>query len=96
SGFARPRALTEYWNDASNSPTIPTWASIRTAAYQYTEYYDLANPATVTFREYYNLQADPYQLVNLLADGVPTNDPDTAPLSQTLRAARQCAGSSCP
>lgn len=96
SGFARPRALTEYWNDANNSPTIPTWASIRTAAYQYTEYYDLSNPATVTFREYYNLQADPYQLVNLLADGVPTNDPDTAPLSQALRAARQCAGSSCP
>jgi hypothetical protein len=50
----------------------------------------------VTFREYYNLQADPYQLVNLLADGVPSNDPDTAPLSQTLRAARQCVGASCP
>jgi hypothetical protein len=31
--------------------------------------------AAVTFREYYNLQADPYQLVNLLADGVPANDP---------------------
>jgi Sulfatase len=76
--------------------TIPTWASIRTVAYQYSEYYDIANPATVTFREYYNLQADPYQLVNLLADGVPANDPDTAPLSQALRAARQCAGASCP
>jgi arylsulfatase A-like enzyme len=96
SGHTRQRALTEYWHDPNNSGTIPTWASIRTTAYQYSEYYDIANPATVTFREYYNLQADPYQLVNLLADGVPTNDPDTAPLSQTLRAARQCAGSSCP
>jgi hypothetical protein len=51
-----------------------------------------ANPKSVTL----NLQADPYQLVNLLADGVPANDPDTAPLSQALRAARQCAGTSCP
>ena len=50
----------------------------------------------MTFREYYNLQAGPYELVNLLADGVPANDPDTAPLSQALRAARQCAGASCP
>jgi hypothetical protein len=96
SGHTRQRALIEYWHDANNSRTIPTWASIRTAAYQYSEYYDIANPATVTFREYYNLQADPYQLVNLLADGVPANDPDTAPLSQALRAARQCAGASCP
>ncbi len=96
SGHTRQRALIEYWHDANNSRTIPTWASIRTAAYQYSEYYDIANPATVTFREYYNLQADPYQLVNLLADGVPANDPDTAPLSQALRAARQCAGTSCP
>ena len=96
SGHTRQRALLEYWHDANNSSTIPTWASTRTAAYQYTEYYDIANPATVTFREYYNLQADPYQLVNLLADGVPANDPDTAPLSQALRAARQCAGVSCP
>ena len=74
----------------------PGWASIRTAAYQYTEYYDIANPATVTFREYHNLVADPYELVNLLADGNPSNDPDTAPLAQTPRAARQCTGGGCP
>ena len=95
SGYFRQRALIEYWNDASNNPNIPTWASVRTAAYQYTEYYDNANPANVTFREYYNLQTDPYQLVNLLADGVPSNDPDTVPLSQSLRAASQCAGAGC-
>ena len=80
----------------SISSPRPRRASIRTGAYQYTEYYNSATPAAVTFREYYNLQADPYQLVNLLADGVPSNDPDTAPLSQTLRAARQCVGASCP
>jgi arylsulfatase A-like enzyme len=97
SGYARQRALTEYWNDPNNNnKNIPGWASIRTAAYQYTEYYDIANPATVAFREYYNMAADPYQLVNLLADGNPSNDPDTAPLAQTLRAARQCVGGACP
>jgi hypothetical protein len=51
--------------------------------------------SNVTFREYYNLQADPYELVNLLADGVPSNDPDTAALSQTLRTTRQCVGAGC-
>jgi arylsulfatase A-like enzyme len=96
SGYARQRALTEYWTDPNNNKNIPGWASIRTAAYQYTEYYDIANPATVSFREYYNLAADPYELVNLLADGNPSNDPDTAPLAQTLRAARQCVGGACP
>ena len=95
SGYARPQALTEYWHDPNNSRSIPGWASIRTTAWQYTEYYDIANPATVTFREYYNLQADPYQLVNLLADANPSNDPDTATLSQRLRTARQCAGTGC-
>jgi hypothetical protein len=64
SGATRQRALTEYWNDPNNNPNIPTWASVRTAAFQYTEYYDSASPA--------------------------------AGLSQTLRAARQCVGASCP
>jgi arylsulfatase A-like enzyme len=96
SGSTRQRALTEYWNDANNNPNIPSWASIRTTAFRYAEFYDNANPANVTFREYYNLQADPYELVNLLADGVPSNDPDTAALSQTLRTTRQCVGSGCP
>ena len=31
-----------------------------------------------------------------MADGNPSNDPDTVPLAQTLRAARQCAGGGCP
>ena len=96
SGYTRQRALTEYWNDANNNPNIPSWASIRTTTYRYAEFYDIANPANVTFREYYNLQADPYELVNLLADGVPSNDPDTAALSQTLRTTRQCVGAGCP
>ena len=96
SGFTRQRALTEYWNDANNNPNIPSWASIRTTAFRYAEFYDNANPANVTFREYYNLQADPYELVNLLADGVPSNDPDVVAPSQTLRMTRQCVGAGCP
>ena len=50
----------------------------------------------MTFRAYHNLQTGPYQLVNLLADGIPSNDPDTVPLSQSLRAASQCVGAGCP
>jgi arylsulfatase A-like enzyme len=56
SGYTRQRALTEYWNDANNNPNIPTRASIRTTAFRYAEFYDNANPANVTFREYYNLR----------------------------------------
>ena len=75
SGYARPQALIECWHDPNNNRNIPGWASIRGMAWQYMEYYDIANPAAVTFREYYNLQADPYQLVNLLADGNPPTTP---------------------
>jgi hypothetical protein len=46
----------------------------------------------VTFREYYDLRADPFQLVNVLADGDPANDPDVDQLSDWLERERQCAG----
>ncbi len=93
SGYVRPQAFTEYFLDESNGLGRPTWASIRSSTRQYTEYYDTAG--AVTFREYYDMVNDPYQLVNLLGDGNPANDPSFASLSTQLLAQRQCAGSAC-
>lgn len=87
----RDRVLLEYWGGTPDHP--PTWASTRTRAYQYVEYYD--NQGTVIFREYYDLDDDPWQLKNLLEDGDPSNDPpagELADLSARLRQDRTCRG----
>ncbi len=62
--------------------------------YQYTEYYDEAGE--IVFREYYDLVHDRWQLVNLLHDGRPGNDPDVGPLHDRLTADRSCVGTACP
>jgi hypothetical protein len=49
-----------------------------------------------TFREYYDLVADPWMLTNLYRDGNPNNDPAVGPLSSALAADRQCSGATCP
>ena len=69
------------------------WTSIRTKAFQYTEYLD---QDAVTFREYYDLRTDPWELTNLLNDGDPRDDPDVAALSTELGRDRRCVGASCP
>ncbi|HEY7668248.1 MAG TPA: sulfatase-like hydrolase/transferase, partial [Actinomycetota bacterium] len=94
SSYARSHMLLEYWR-SPDADGIPGWASIRTSTYQYTEWY-ADDRVTVTFREYYDLVNDPFQLVNLLADGNPANDPNVAPLSAMLAADRTCVGSNCP
>jgi arylsulfatase A-like enzyme len=73
---------------------IPTWRSLRTGAYQYIEYYD--SSGAIIFREYYDLAADPWQNVNVLRDGDPTNNVDTTWLSELLARYRTCQGSACP
>jgi hypothetical protein len=50
----------------------------------------------VTFREYYRIRGDPYQLVNLLHDGDDANDPNVARLAAVLARLRSCAGAQCP
>ncbi|NNK92209.1 MAG: sulfatase-like hydrolase/transferase, partial [Acidimicrobiia bacterium] len=92
-GFARSDLLTEYWEDEANANLIPDWSSIRNEARVYTEYYDDNN--VVIAREYYDLTSDPWELVNLLGDGNPSNDPDTAAVAADLAAYRSCSGSSC-
>jgi arylsulfatase A-like enzyme len=76
----------------------PPWGSIRTDTYQYTEYYD-SEGTVPTFREYYNLANDPYQLTNLLNDGDPSNDPSQETLDALhaqLHADRLCRATECP
>ena len=46
----------------------------------------------MSYREYNDFTADPYQLENLLADADPANDPDVTALSARLAGVRQCAG----
>jgi arylsulfatase A-like enzyme len=90
--WARDRILTESGGGGNG---LPEWASIRASGFQYVEYY-ADDGTTVVFREYYDLRADPWQLVNLLRDGDPTNNPDVPTLHARLVADRACAGSTCP
>ncbi|MDQ3432404.1 MAG: sulfatase [Actinomycetota bacterium] len=94
-GERRDRVLTELFR-ARKAQQSPPWASLRTETAQYVEYYGA--DGEVTFREYYDLAADRYQLVNLLEDGDPFNDPtaEVAQLAEQLAADRACAGASCP
>jgi arylsulfatase A-like enzyme len=85
----RDRILTEYFHDFGPIPR--DWASIRTDAYKYTEYYT-DDHTTITFREYYDLTSDPWELHNLLGDGDPSNDPDVAALHLQLAQDRTCEG----
>jgi arylsulfatase A-like enzyme len=92
----RRRVLAEYWRDPDNGAGIPTWASTYAPGrYRYTEIY--APDGSVADREYYDLARDPWQLANVLRDGVPGNEPALGPLAATLAADRRCAGADrCP
>ncbi len=97
---ARSRLLLEYWWDPSS--TVPTWASILGAGYQYVEYYG-TDGRTISFREYYDLERDPAQLRNVLGDPDPRNDPSAwwlEKVASTLARDRGCLGrqgpSACP
>ena len=91
-GDERDRILIEQWAD-DESP-VPTMASLRTAEYQYVEYYDSAG--SIRARAYYDLRRDPWQLVNLLGDDDSSNDPATSRIEAQLRADRSCRAGTCP
>jgi arylsulfatase A-like enzyme len=97
SSARHPRLLLEYFFDTTSAGTAhaPPWAGNRTTTYEYVEWYDTASGA-LTFREYYDLVDDPWQLVNLLADGDPSNDPNVTTLSAQLALDRRCQGVACP
>jgi arylsulfatase A-like enzyme len=98
--WSRDRMLLEY--SRREERAVPTWASYRTVSFQYVEYYD-EDLEQISFREYYDLINDPYQLTNLLGDSDPSNDPDPGRLtllSAQLQRDRRCEGTegstSCP
>lgn len=87
----------EYFLDPlANGGRIGDWASLRTATYQYTEWYSNDGTGAVTFREYYDMVNDPYQLENLYENVSPADDPDYSGLSLELLDARSCVGAACP
>ena len=94
-GDRRDHLLLEYYLDPGKSADIPSWAAIWRPDVEYVEY-DETGAAAPSFREYYDLQADPWQLRNLLGDGRPGNDPPTAALQAQLLADRACQGTSGP
>ena len=88
--WQRPYVLLEY----ARTGAIPSWASLYAPGVeQYSEYYTPAG--AVSFREYYDLIADPWQLENMLHPRGP-DAPGVGPLAAELAAARRCAAASCP
>jgi arylsulfatase A-like enzyme len=85
--WERDRIQLEYWCSAEE---CRPWASTRTKAHQYVEYYNKAGG--VKFREYYDLRKDRWQLHNLLADRNRKNDPKLGPIEEQLAADRVCSG----
>jgi arylsulfatase A-like enzyme len=98
STFSRDRLLAEFWAEGTVVDGPPSWASTVTPTKQYVEYYNLktdltgraAGSGAITFREYYDLVHDPYQLTNLLygASILTEQQLGIAALSQQLAADR--------
>jgi arylsulfatase A-like enzyme len=69
----------------------PKWSSILSETYQYIEY------KRDGFTEYYDVERDPWQLENVLKNGVTGDEPASlSKLSAWLAHDRGCRGSSCP
>jgi arylsulfatase A-like enzyme len=58
----RKSLLTEYFQE-KQTLRVPTWQAVRTAGWKYIQYADLEGMS-----ELYNLQADPYELKNLVKE----------------------------
>jgi arylsulfatase A-like enzyme len=92
----REEMFFEHWAEPERQ--VPTYSSLRTDEFQYTEYY-LDQGVQPAFQEYYDLVADPWQLDNLLANGDPTDDPSPESLAETrtrIHLYKRCSGVTCP
>jgi N-acetylglucosamine-6-sulfatase len=97
----RDNLYSEYFQDAANGSSVPTWSSLANSSRKYIETYvvNAATGTTTTHKEYYDLRRDPGELVNLLGDRDPATGPPASELTwltQRLAAARTCTGTGCP
>lgn len=79
-------------------PGLPSWDSILTLEDQYNRYYEPGTDDQTIFREYYDLEADPYQLLNVLGDDDPENDlaqERIDELDALIDRMRTCEGADC-
>ena len=90
----RSDILLEYWPELPDDASYVPWRSLRTDRYQYVEYYE-QDLETLRFREYYDLEEDPWQLENLLGDGDGSNDPNVSVISQRMNELWTCVGEEC-
>lgn len=89
----RDHLVFELWMDPLTRKLA--WSAYLDERRIYAEYYN--EVGEVTFREYYDLVNDPFQLRNLLGDADPTNDPDPLHLSwirSALSRGTSCEGTS--
>jgi arylsulfatase A-like enzyme len=97
----RTAMFAEYYADVANGqvngvPLVDTWRMVRRGNVKYIQTYNSAG--AVTFREYYNLTADPAENANLLSDGNAANDPpasEVASLTTLLNSFATCVGAAC-
>jgi arylsulfatase A-like enzyme len=87
------RIHAEHW---CNVNICRYWASTIRRRSQYIEYYTTASMKTLAFREFYRLDKDPWQLVNLLRDGKPGNVPNLKALHERVKMDLTCSGTECP
>lgn len=91
--WRRQEMLLEHWDTAI--ATVPKYRSLWSKDYQYVEYYD---GKEISFREYFDLREDPWQLENLLAPGSQDgpHERQVEKLSRRLDRFSRCEGSDCP
>jgi arylsulfatase A-like enzyme len=88
--WSRDALLLEFWRAYNR----PGWKSLLTPGFQYTEYY--RENGSLKAAEYYDLDADPQRLTNLLGDDDDSNDPELGGVKQRLQRAVRCEGPACP
>lgn len=97
--WERDHVFVEYFVDPDPNFEVPTWVALRDRRRTYVEYYD-EDGQTVTFREYYDLTGDPWELENIASISPESISEEMKSLSDTLTADRQCQGvtgeGSCP